>query len=177
MKTQCHNSKIIKDNLGNKYCEYCLKHNPKLIKGKQWIIYVLFIFILLGIFGYTQAPKSYKPFTFNTISKDTCDVDLNDSCIRKELIALNCYFPDIAIKQIHAECGKNINSELVYTNKNLLGLKCSCKYSQGIKNGHSYYKSYRDCLKCYTLFTNKYWQTYCKNYAEDSLYLVKLTKL
>lgn len=177
MKSTCHNSQIIKDNLGNKYCEYCLKHNPKPIKGKEWTIYLLFIFILLGIFGYTQAPKSYKPLIFNTIVKDTSDLDLNDSCIRKELIALNCYFPDVAIKQLYAECGQNINSDLVYTNKNLFGLKCSCKYSQGIKNGHSYYKSYRDCLKCYVLFTNRYWEKYCENYAEDSLYLIKLTKL
>ena len=57
MKTQCHSSKIIKDNLGNKYCEYCLKHNPKPIKGKEWTIYLLFIFVLLGIFGYTQDPR------------------------------------------------------------------------------------------------------------------------
>ena len=176
MKTQCHNSKIIKDNLGNKYCEYCLKHNPKPIKGKEWTLYTIFILILLGIYSFSEAPNIKNILKFSKIT-DTCDIQLNDSSIRKELIANKCYFPDVAIKQIHQECGININSNLVYTNKNLFGLKCSCKYSKGLKNNHSYYSSYKDCIKCYVNFTNAYWEKYCRNYAEDKDYLNKLTKL
>ena len=176
MKTQCHNSKIIKDNLGNKYCEYCLKHNPKPIKGKEWTLYTIFILILLGIYSFSEAPNIKNILKFSKIT-DTCDIQLNDSSIRRELIAQNCYFPDVAIKQIHQECGININSNLVYTNKNLFGLKCSCKYSKGLKNNHSYYSSYKDCIKCYVNFTNAYWEKYCRNYAEDKDYLNKLTKL
>lgn len=176
MKTQCCNSYYIKDLQNNLYCSYCLKHNPKPIKAKEWTLYTIFVLLLLGIYSFSEAPNIKNILKFNTIT-DTCDIQLNDSSIRKQLIAYGCYFPDVAIKQIHQECGTNINSDLVYTNKNIFGLKCSCKYSQGIKNNHSYYSSYKDCIKCYVNFTNVYWEKYCKNYAEDKDYLNKLTKL
>jgi Mannosyl-glycoprotein endo-beta-N-acetylglucosaminidase len=176
MKSKCCKSSSFKDQLNTTRCTNCLlKCTVNYNLRYMWII----IFSSILLFGFTvesKAPKGrISKHKFATDCVDS-DIQLNDSCILRELIKDNCYFPEIAMKQIHLEANW-YNSELVKSNRNLFGLKCSCKYSKGIKNKHSYYNSYKDCIKCYVDFHNKYWQKYCKNYAEDSLYIYKLKKI
>ena len=100
----------------------------------------------------------------------TTDVERVDSAIFKELIRVGCYFPEVALRQAHKECGVNLNSKIAIENKNLFGLKCSCKFTNGTKNGHSNYQTYTDNIQCYVNFSNGYWDKWCRNYAEDELY-------
>lgn len=180
MKTsKCCNTKVIKQNAGNYFCSHCIsicdvKCNIKLLH----ILFTLFIgLITISCYAPKDGSKKYFKLPYIDTCKENKDIQLIDSCIYDELIVQNCYFPDVAMKQLHQECGENINSDLAIKNHNLFGLKCSCKYSQGIRGNHTYYKSYKDCIKCYVNFTNRYWERYCKNYAEDRNYLVKLQKI
>jgi hypothetical protein len=176
--SKCCKASVTKQYAGNYFCNHCIsicetKHNVK-------IAHILFT-LLIGLISIScYAPKDGAKKHIKKAFIDTCkdkDIQLIDSCIYYELQANNCYFPEVAMKQLHQECGKNINSDLAIHNKNLFGLKCSCKYSKGIRNHHSVYSSYKDCVKCYVNFTNRYWEKYCKNYATDSLYLKKLIKI
>lgn len=152
----------------------------KRLKGthkEDRILFLLFtgVILLLSINCYAPNNNTKKQYPKHPI--DTCDIQLNDSCILKELNRIGCYFPEVAIRQIHQECGININSKIAKENKNIFGIKCSCKLTHGVKNGHSNYKTYRDNIQCYVNFSNKYWEKWCRNYAEDELYLNHLIKI
>lgn len=170
IKSKCCKAKVQKYSNGY-FCSFCFKEYEPTRFTK--LLSILFI----SIFSISCLTLPSSKFTYPTskIEKkvDTCDIELKDSCILQELIKDSCYFPEIALKQFKIETG-NYTSEICILNKNIGGLKCNCKYSLGIKNKHSYYKSYKDCIKCYVNFHNKYWQQYCKNYAEDKNYLQKL---
>lgn len=172
MNSRCCNSKIQKDYLGNKRCSYCM-----LIAAPKWNFRILYIFIFgMILMGFSVKGIKPKDIPKYNICRDSCDVELEDSCILKELISDSCIFPEIALKQIHKESNW-YKSQLTKENKNLLGLKCSCLYTKGFKNGHSEYSSYKNCIKCYTIFFNSYWNKYFKNYAEDPNYQKNITKM
>lgn len=174
-KSKCCGTKVHKQEVGNYFCSHCISICEVQSSFKPFFLLFTGVIMFLSINCYAPnntCKKEYpKPFI------DTCDIQLNDSSILKELNRVGCYFPEVAIRQIHQECGININSKIARENMNIFGLKCSCKYTHGVKNGHSNYKTYKDNIQCYVNFTNKYWKKYCKNYAEDELYLNKLTKM
>lgn len=174
-KSKCCNTEVHKQKAGNYFCSHCISICDTKSSFKPFFLIFTMFILLLSINCYAPNNNVKKQYPKHPI--DTCDIQLNDSCILKELNRIGCYFPEVAIRQIHQECGININSKIAKENKNIFGIKCSCKYTHGVKNGHSNYKTYKDNIQCYVNFTNKYWKKYCKNYAEDELYLNKLTKM
>lgn len=178
--SKCCSAIAHKQEAGNYFCNHCISICET--KNKTIIPVLLFLIGMLTVSLTTFAP----PVVFKAVSRmdavhqDTLvdtDIERSDSAILKELIKQGAYFPDVAIKQMHQECGAKINSDFALVNKNLFGIKCSCKYTNGSRHGHSAYKTYKDCIKCYVNFTNRYWVKYCKNYAEDSTYLTRLQNL
>jgi len=164
--SECCSKPIKKDYLGNKRCSFCLLvSTPKRT-------FRLFYIILFGLIflGYSvTGNKNILPKHKISVIVDSCDIELNDSCVYQELLRDSCIFPEIAIRQAHLE-GNWYKSDIVKENKNLFGLKCNCKYTNGFKNGHTNYTSYKNCIKCYSIFFNTYWTRYFENYAEAKNY-------
>lgn len=174
-KSKCCNTKAIKQDVGNYFCSNC----TSICKTRKTYSKTVFLLIFSALFCVSLqsfAPNSKIGYTTEfTVNKNK--FELTDSGILKELIKNNSYFPEVSLRQAKQECGVNFNSRIAGENKNLFGMKCNCKLSKGFKNGHSSYKSYEDCIKCHVQFSNRYWDKYFKNYAEDSLYIQKIIKL
>lgn len=167
MKSKCCGFKANRDYLGNLRCSNCLLITTP--KRNARIVYIfIFGLVLMGftVIGNEEHISNYK----YSIIKDSCsDIELTDSTVLHELEKDSCMFPEFALRQIHLESNW-YKSELCKENHNLVGLKCSCKYTKGFKSGHSNYTSYKNCLKCYTQFFNQYWHRYFDNYAEAKNY-------
>lgn len=174
----CKHKKHFNKELNIFWCPECITfHKPKSYK---WLKRIFGILIIIGISFSCIEAKCPSPIKELIIFEPLLlkkDIKLTDSCILKELIKEGAYFPEIGIRQAHQEAGSQLNSQIAKENKNLFGLKCNCKYTNGYKNNHSVYKTYRDCIKCYVKFTNNYWDKYCKNYAEATNYLVSLKQI
>jgi hypothetical protein len=175
--SKCCNSTAHKQEAGNYFCSHCISICDIKYDLKPVFSLVLML-LLISIITSCKAPnivynKQYKA----TNSIDTTDFIPDDSTIYEKCLEYGSYFPEVACRQAKIECGIHYNSQVCVENKNLFGLRCNCKYVKGTKNGHSYYSSYNDCLKCYIAFTNRYWEKYCHNYAESNSYLLNLKKI
>jgi len=173
--SKCCKSTVIKQEAGNYFCSHCISICDVKYSFKP-VISLLLALMLISIITSCKAPNLAYKGKF-TIEKDTTDFIPDDSTIYEKCLEYGSYFPEVACRQAKAECGIHYDSKICLENKNLFGLKCHCKFVKGFKNGHSYYESYNDCLKCYINFTNKYWEKYCRNYAEDEKYLFNLKKI
>jgi hypothetical protein len=170
MKTQCCNSYYIKDSQNNLYCSYCLKHNPKPVKGKNWTLIAIFFLLMLGIYSFCKAPDISNFIHFNTFIQDSCDIDLNDSCIIRELIAQDFQFPSVALAKIKMESGAKYNSRVCLEQHNLFG------YGWNGKTYHTY-KTYRESIKAYKKWETRYLKEHSKRYAENKQYSTILSQI
>lgn len=177
-KSKCCSAKVHKQEAGNYFCSHCISICDVKYSFKPVISLVLML-LLISIITSCKAPNIVynKQYKANNKPADTTDFIPDDSTIYEKCLEYGSYFPEVACRQAKAECGIHYDSKICIENRNLFGLKCHCIYVKGFKNGHSYYNSYNDCLKCYIAFTNKYWEKFCRNYAEDNLYLKKLKKI
>ena len=173
MKSKCCKKNTFLDQYNNLRCEQCFI--PIIQRKPLRMVYIALFMVILCGFTLKSSDSRNNMFKYIISSKDTCDIPLNRDSIFKELENDSCYFPSVAILQYEKETNFG-KSELVQTNNNLFGLKCSCRLCKGFRNGHSYYKSRKDCILCYTHFMNSYWKKYCNNYAEDKFYLKNLIK-
>ena len=105
------------------------------------------------------------------------EVELNDSSILNQLIALGSPCPSVGLAQIKLESG-NYTSKICKENKNIAGIKfnkhgfCKCE-----NHGHAVYSTYEDCLKDFVRIQNMMLTALDKGgYAEDSTYIKKLNK-
>jgi uncharacterized FlgJ-related protein len=174
-KSICCGAETRKDYLNNVRCSNCLLiTTPK----KTFRLFYIILSSLIFLGFTTQGKKSIIPkyIIYNKVDTTNKEIDLNDSCIYQELIKDSCIFPEIALKQAHLE-GNWYKSDLIKTNKNLFGLKCNCKYTNGFKNGHTNYSSYKNCIACYSQFFNNYWDKYFSNYAEAKDYKLLMKKM
>jgi len=174
MKTACHNSTIIKDNLGNKYCEYCLKHNPKPIKAKEWTLYIIFVLLLLGIYSFSEAPNIKNVLKFSKIT-DTCDIQLSDSSIFDEMLKQDVLFPEYALKSAIYETG-HFTSNICVSGNNILGITyVKSKYQIGYIKGtegllFGKYASIKDCIKHYKQIQLNYSKNIDNKYSDNKNY-------
>ena len=132
------------------------------------------IVISLLILAFNQPPMVETIYK-TKILKDTVvvpeDITLNDSSITEELYRRGCILPAVAVAQARLETG-NYRSLVCRENKNLFGIKThKCKYVQGTKNNHAYYKTYKDNIRCYIHVQNMYLKKIDGRYAAAGQYV------
>tara|TARA_R110000868_G_scaffold22009_1_gene90803 strand:+ start:618 stop:1151 length:534 start_codon:yes stop_codon:yes gene_type:complete len=177
MKTTCHNSEIIKDKYNNTYCSYCLKHNPKPVKGKNWTLIAIFFLGMLGIYGFCKAPSLNKLIKFTALEIDSCSI-LSDSALIRELYEDDCVLIAVAVAQAKIESGSSYNSNIAIQNHNLFGIKAhKCKYVKSSNLGHAVFKDWKDCCKCYCKIQNLYLNKIDKHYAMDKNYITTIKSM
>lgn len=108
----------------------------------------------------------------------------------KELIyKLNFKFPDIVLAQAIHE-SNNFKSPLFIENNNMFGMKPAVvriSTSKGNHNGYAYYDTWTESVYDYALYAatylsniqtkDEYYSYLSQNYAEDSLYVIKIKAL
>jgi len=109
------------------------------------------------------------------IVKDTVmvplDIKPSDSSLTVELFKNGCILPAVAVAQARLETG-NYRSLVCRDNKNLFGIKVhKCKYVQGERHNHAYYKTYKDNIKCYIHVQNMYLKKIDGRYAAAGQYV------
>jgi len=171
MKTQCCNSYYVKDFNNNLYCSYCLKHNPKPIKGKNWTLIIFLSLTMLGIYSFVKAPDLNKLIKFTALQTDSCSI-ISDSALIRELYNDDCILISVGVAQAKLESGTAYNSNIAIQNHNIYGIKFhKCKYVKGTNLGHAVFKDWKDCCKCYCKIQNLYLNKIDKYYASDQNYI------
>lgn len=173
MKSKCCHQKAKYDKIHGHYCSSCLLPT-KVYNYKKFMVISI---ILISIILFSVIPSAYAPskdFKICYIWGQT-DVQLNDSCILKELISLGSPCPTIGLKQIKLE-SDNYKSNICLSNKNIAGIKYNKNgYCTGELHHHATYASYKDCLKDFVRIQNRMLNALDKGgYAEDSTYIKKL---
>lgn len=153
------------------------KDYNKAFKLSVGINIILFGFLVSSFIKGPSIETVYK----TKIVKDTVivpnDISLSDSSITKELLKSGCILPAVAVAQSRVETG-NYSSKVCRENKNLFGIKAhKCKYVQGTKNNHAYYKTYKDNIKCYIHVQNMYLKKIDGKYAEAPGYVSVLKNM
>lgn len=142
----------------------------------KWL-FVASIAINILSFSFKEKEIKYMPVIVNHRADTTNDIILDDTSIVKELSRIGCVLPNVALAQFKIESA-HYKSRIAIENKNIAGIKTSrSKYVAGKKNGHSAYKSYRDCLKDYVRIQNMYLKNIDGKYAEDGSYVQLVNRM
>jgi len=137
--------------------------------------------LLVGAVGilyqYVKHPRIITLHKNVIVEKLVEDIPLTDSAIVKELIALDCILPNVALAQIKTE-SDHYRSTITKDNKNIAGIKTSnSKYVTGMKHEHCTYATYRDCLRDYIRIQNRYLKNIDGRYAMSTNYISTLKQI
>lgn len=171
MISKCCNAEIVKDYLGNKRCTMCLLPAKPKLSFRLLYIFIFFSIVFLG-FSMKEASHFHKSYyTTNIAPIDTCDIELTDSCILKELMKDSCILPNISLAQAKIE-SNYYKSEKTFKCKNIFGIKLHpCKYVKGEYNYQAVYSSYKDNIACYCEIQKSYLKSIDGHYAQNTGYV------
>jgi len=109
--------------------------------------------------------------------------------LKNYLEQLNVKYPDIVMAQAEIESG-GFTSKLFRENNNMFGMKVSTSRpttQNGENNGYAYYNTWRESVLDYAMYSatylnkiqskKEYLQYLGKSYAEDTLYIKKISKI
>jgi len=126
------------------------------------------------IMGSSIKTSDGKLTTYATTAEapvDTCDVELSDSCLLKELIKDSVILPNIALAQAKIESDYYRSYKCVH-HKNLFGIKPhKCDLVKGEYLYQATYASYKDCIKCYSHIQRFYLKSIDGHYAQSPAYV------
>lgn len=154
---------------------------------------IMLVFFLMGtiVHNCTESYKYKKVLNNNTEQIDS--LSLQDS-VKQFIKQMNLNHPDIVYAQAVLESG-NFTSNLFINNHNIFGMKeplVRNTVALGTRNNYAYYKNWQHSIIDYALYQSTYLvggrhyrslsrQSYleflARNYASDSNYISKLTKI
>jgi uncharacterized FlgJ-related protein len=137
------------------------------------------IFCILFLYGSFTPVEIVKYVTIEKIVNKIVpeDIKLNDTSLVKELVKNDVMQINVALAQAKLETGY-YKSRICRENKNLFGIKAhKCKYVQGSKNNHAYYKTYKDNIACYAHIQRRYLKNIDGKYAEAPDYIDALKRI
>lgn len=164
---------------------------------KDWIRDVLIILVIFTIgiifgfsIGYEKGDKMYKEAS-KLIQTERCLDSLTDECLLLQFNKNRIKFSYIVLAQAKLE-SNNYKSKLVFTHRNLFGMKVAAQRFSFATNYHDYgsyakYESIEDCITDYKAWQlqsaffitaeEQYFELLSKIYASDKQYVNKLKQI
>lgn len=141
---------------------YYYSKKDLMIKKVSWKMYILALFLSLGLFssvGFTSAIKLNRivekiPIIIRPSVDETCNV----KNITNEIKLLNLEHPDIVFQQIMLETN-GLKSHVFRKNHNLFGMKIAFsrqKLQRGEMFNHCVYGNWKESLYDYSLYQARY---------------------
>lgn len=179
-QSSCCNAKVVVYN-DQTYCDSCIgacNVNHSMYSLFKNIATTLFIGLFLSLYLGVKAPNEINHFRYNIIEKtnlliDT-DIRLTDADITAEMKRDDVDHIEIAIPIMRLETA-NYTSQICRENKNLCGMKyVHQKLALGEKNGHAYYKTYKDCILDFKRSQQYYIRELNRKWSEVNDYSLRL---
>ena len=177
-KSKCCNSIEYKQEAGNYFCTHCISICNTRMNLKPIFRLFSIIILLTSINCYAPSENSQKLYPKALVTRDTCDIELIDSCIYKELVKQKIIHPELVLSQAKLESG-NYKSKIAKENKNIFGIKYINRkpYQKGELNGHALYSSVKDCILDFKLTQRYYLENIEKRYSETKGYSERIKKM
>lgn len=174
--SKCCSHLVFYDQFKTLRCNSCLLPTKPIRRARNGLIMLFTVILVLGFS--TKENSSVNIPIYKETPKDSCDLELCDSVLLKEMLKDSILCPEIVILQAHLE-SDFYKSIVCKTNHNFLGIKYIGRSPYQIKelNGHAYYDSYRSCLLDYKLTQNYYLDNLQRKYAISPNYKKTLIEI